>query len=124
VLGYRRCASAALEVSGRPSCCRCMGEAPFDLPSPVLPAAAVPVGTLTVRMVDGPTALLELGGLRLLTDPSFSGLHEGAADAPSLVVGVDGRVECEAWEPPSQQAWTKPTSEPRSKAPIPELLTW
>ena len=23
------------------------------------------------------------------------GLHEGAADAPSLVVGVDSRVECE-----------------------------
>jgi hypothetical protein len=51
------------------------------------------------------------------------GLHEGAADAPSLVVGVDGRVEAKAWEPPSQQAWTKPTSEPRSKAPI-QVRLW
>jgi hypothetical protein len=34
-------------------------------------------GGLTVRMVGGPTAVLEIGGLRLVTDPTFSpaGVH-------------------------------------------------
>ncbi|MFZ0214926.1 MAG: MBL fold metallo-hydrolase [Candidatus Dormiibacterota bacterium] len=34
-------------------------------------SAAVAAGELRVRLVGGPTAILELGGLRLLTDPTF-----------------------------------------------------
>ena len=39
-----------------------------------------PASGLTVLLVGGPTAVLELGGLRLLTDPTFSpaGVHESA----------------------------------------------
>jgi L-ascorbate metabolism protein UlaG (beta-lactamase superfamily) len=41
---------------------------------------------LTVTLVGGPTALLEYGGLRLLTDPTFDGAPRdyGRSDAPSL----------------------------------------
>lgn len=39
---------------------------------------------LTIRVIGGPTAVLELGGLRLLTDPTFSpaGVHESAPGRP------------------------------------------
>ena len=61
-----------------------MEDTKFDLQSPARHGAAFPAGTLTVRVVGGPTALLELGGLRLLTDPTFSpaGVHESAPGRP------------------------------------------
>lgn len=39
---------------------------------------------LTVRVVGGPSAVLELGGVRLVTDPTFSpaGVHESAPGRP------------------------------------------
>lgn len=41
-------------------------------------------GVVTVQLVGGPTAVLELGGLRLVTDPTFSpaGVHESAPGRP------------------------------------------
>lgn len=61
-----------------------MEETNFDLQSPALSGGAVPAGMLTVRVVGGPTALIELGGVRLLTDPTFSpaGVHESAPGRP------------------------------------------
>jgi len=61
-----------------------MEEMKFDLQSPAPSGAAFPAGMLTVRVVGGPTALLELGGVRLLTDPTFSpaGVHESAPGRP------------------------------------------
>ncbi|PZS30117.1 MAG: Zn-dependent hydrolase [Pseudonocardiales bacterium] len=55
-----------------------------DVQRPAYDLAAFPAGTLTVRVVGGPTAVLELGGLRLLTDPTFSpaGVHESAPGRP------------------------------------------
>jgi len=44
-----------------------------------------PVGSgLTVRVVGGPCAVIELGGVRMLTDPTFSpaGVHESAPGRP------------------------------------------
>lgn len=46
-----------------------------------------PVGSwLTVRVVGGPSAVLELGGVRILTDPTFSpaGVHESAPGRPLI----------------------------------------
>ncbi len=61
-----------------------MEDAKFDLQSPVRPGTAFAAGMLRVRVVGGPTALLELGGLRLLTVPTFSpaGVHESAPGRP------------------------------------------
>jgi L-ascorbate metabolism protein UlaG (beta-lactamase superfamily) len=41
-------------------------------------------GSLSVQVVGGPTAVLEIGGLRLLTDPTFSpaGIHETTPGRP------------------------------------------
>jgi L-ascorbate metabolism protein UlaG (beta-lactamase superfamily) len=54
-----------------------------DLLIPSTHRAAFPAGSLTVRVVGGPTAVLELGGLRLLTDPTRPvGTHESAPGRP------------------------------------------
>jgi L-ascorbate metabolism protein UlaG (beta-lactamase superfamily) len=59
-------------------------------------------GALTVRMVGGPTAVLEMGGLRFLTDPTFSsaGVHESVpgrpltkTEGPAVSVAEIGRVD-------------------------------
>ena len=44
----------------------------------------LPGAGLTVRLVGGPTAVLELGGVRMVTDPTFSpvGVHESAPGRP------------------------------------------
>jgi L-ascorbate metabolism protein UlaG (beta-lactamase superfamily) len=56
--------------------------------------------SLTLTLIGGPTALLELGGLRLLTDPTFDppGSYEGAVTltketAPALPADAVGRVD-------------------------------
>lgn len=61
-----------------------MDKSKFESKDPAQHRAAFIAGTLTVRVVGGPTAVLELGGLRLLTDPTFSpaGVHESAPGRP------------------------------------------
>jgi L-ascorbate metabolism protein UlaG (beta-lactamase superfamily) len=58
----------------------------LPLPSQNFPRASAsdPHSTLTVWVVGGPTAVLEIGGLRLLTDPTFSaaGVHETTPGRP------------------------------------------
>jgi len=81
-LGYRR--RAPWKYRDGRAVADAMEETRFDLQSPVPSGAAFPAGMLTVRVVGGPTALLELGGVRLLTDPTFSpaGVHESAPGRP------------------------------------------
>lgn len=49
------------------------------------------MSTLTVRLVGGPTALIDYGGLRLLTDPTFSpaGPQQGLGKVTDPAVDVD-----------------------------------
>src|SRR5262245_53260101 len=56
----------------------------------------------SVRLVGGPTAVVELGGLRLLTDPTFSppGVYESAPgrpltkiEGPALTIGEIGPID-------------------------------
>jgi L-ascorbate metabolism protein UlaG (beta-lactamase superfamily) len=54
--------------------------------------AVAPAGTrqaITVRLVGGPTALIEIGGLRLLTDPALDalGLITGGSHSPAKAGG-------------------------------------
>jgi L-ascorbate metabolism protein UlaG (beta-lactamase superfamily) len=57
---------------------------------------------VSVRLVGGPTAVVEVAGLRLLTDPTFSppGLHESApgrpltkTEGPALTAGEIGPID-------------------------------
>jgi L-ascorbate metabolism protein UlaG (beta-lactamase superfamily) len=59
-------------------------QSPSQRPAHV--GAADPGSALTIWVVGGPTAVLELGGLRLLTDPTFSpiGVHESAPGRPLM----------------------------------------
>ena len=60
-------------------------------------------GSVRITYIGGPTALIEIGGLRLLTDPVFDppggkynfGLGTGSQklDAPALAVGELGRID-------------------------------
>jgi L-ascorbate metabolism protein UlaG (beta-lactamase superfamily) len=58
------------------------------------------MNTMKITLVGGPTALLELGGLRLLTDPTFDppGAFAGAVTrtktaGPALSAAEAGRVD-------------------------------
>ncbi|MFI8768153.1 MBL fold metallo-hydrolase [Streptomyces sp. NPDC053792] len=59
---------------------------------------AVPTGTFTATHIGGPTTILEVGGLRLLLDPTFdapkkykSGLEK--TKAPALGIDLIGRID-------------------------------
>ncbi|WP_157518086.1 MBL fold metallo-hydrolase [Herbidospora mongoliensis] len=51
--------------------------------------------TCTVRLVGGPTALLEIGGLRLLTDPAFDGPGPIASGTRTLIKTAGPAVSLE-----------------------------
>lgn len=64
--------------------------------------ADVAVHSVTIRMVGGPTAVLELGGLRLITDPTFDpprsyeprpGVHLTKTAGPALSVSEIGAID-------------------------------
>jgi L-ascorbate metabolism protein UlaG (beta-lactamase superfamily) len=72
-------------------------------PGHAVPPAGEPAGSnVRVTLVGGPTAVLEVGGLRLLTDPTFSaaGVHESApgrpltkTEGPAVGANAVGRID-------------------------------
>jgi L-ascorbate metabolism protein UlaG (beta-lactamase superfamily) len=64
---------------------------------------------ITLTLIGGPTALIEIGSLRLLTDPTFDpprGYQKGAVhyekiSGPALIDGGDRRGGCGVAQPRS-----------------------
>jgi len=103
--------------------------------------------TLKITLVGGPTALLEFGGLRVLTDPTFDppGSYSGGAPltkltGPALTVGQIGKIDAvllshdqhfdnldhsgKVFLSTTEVVWTTPAGARRLGSPTKGLAPW